>query len=92
MCALDLFRPDLLDVKGRRLINHIEPVAKEQVPARTPAADRRVRRIVVFVIMRRDVDGFALGDIALVFVVECAGIVLQVVEHMGVVFLVVDHH
>ncbi|MPL90534.1 hypothetical protein SDC9_36586 [bioreactor metagenome] len=71
---------DLRQIVGRVLIDLVDPVAVKQMRMAAPAVQRHLRRVVVGVVVPRYVDRLAGRDVAVIFFLQCAAVVFEVVE------------
>ncbi len=73
---------DAVDLVGRGLVDLVDPVAVEELPVAAPAVLRRPGGVVVGEVVDRHRDRAALGEVAVVLLLERRRVVLEVVEHV----------
>ena len=71
---------DLGHVIGRGQIDLADPATVEQMRMAPPAILWRLARIVVRVVVDRHVDGRAIRDVAVVFFLQRAAVILEMIE------------
>ena len=71
---------DVIQIEGRALVDLIDPVAIKQMRMAAPAVLRRAAGVIIRVVVDRHVDLGAIGNVAVVFLLQCITVIFEVIE------------